>query len=124
MACILDLGRQPGGVQAAHFGTRYRVYQATDVSAGGFPELGAMYDTKPGFYLLVGPDWQGKQPDGITATFRAATNVGTIVPRVFQEDTRADNAALQPLIRQILAYPLSEFDGTMKSRDWSSLPSI
>ncbi len=83
-----------------------------------------MYDTKPGFYLLVGPDWQGKQPDGITATFRAATNVGTIVPRVFQEDTRADNAALQPLIQQIAAYPLSEFDGTMQSKDWSSLPSI
>jgi uncharacterized protein DUF1254 len=121
---ILDLGREPVVVQVPDFGKRYWVYQATDLRTDGFAELGAMYDTKPGFYLLVGPDWQGKQPDGITATFRAATNVGTIVPRVFQEDTRADNAALQPLIRQIAAYPLSEFDGAMKSRDWSSLPSI
>jgi hypothetical protein len=121
---ILDLGREPVVVQVPDFGKRYWVYQATDLRTDGFAELGAMYDTKPGFYLLIGPDWQGKQPDGINATFRAATNVGTIVPRVFQEDTRADNAALQPLIRQIAAYPLSEFDGAMKSRDWSSLPSI
>jgi hypothetical protein len=121
---ILDLGREAVVVQVPDFGKRYWVYQATDLRTDGFAELGAMYDTKPGFYLLVGPDWQGKQPNGITATFRAKTNVGTIVPRVFQEDDRADNAALQRLIRQIAAYPLSEFDGTTQTKDWSSLPSI
>jgi len=121
---ILDLGREAVVVQVPDFGKRYWVYQATDLRTDGFAELGAMYDTKPGFYLLAGPDWQGKQPNGITATFRAKTNVGTIVPRVFQEDDRADNAALQPLIRQIAAYPLSEFDGTTQTKDWSSLPSI
>jgi hypothetical protein len=36
---------------------------------------------------------------------------------VFQADDRADNAALQPLLRQTMAYPLSEFDGTMKEKD-------
>ena len=121
---IFDLGREPVVVQVPDFGKRYWVYQATDLRTDGFAELGAVYDTKPGFYLLVGPDWQGKRPHGITATFRSPTNVGTIVPRVFQEDTRSDNAALQPLIREVAAYPLSEFDGTTKSRDWSSIPSI
>jgi len=36
---------------------------------------------------------------------------------VFQEDDPADNAALQPLLNEIMAYPLSEFDGNMKSKD-------
>ena len=31
------------------------------------------------------------------AVFRSSTNIGTIVPRVFQQDDKADNAALQPL---------------------------
>ncbi len=121
---ILDLGREPVVVQVPDFGARFWVYQATDLRTDGFAELGSMYGTKPGFYLLVGPDWQGKEPLGITATFRAATNIGTIVPRVFQADTKADNAAVQPLVQRIAAYPLSEFDGTVKVRDWSNLPSI
>ena len=40
---------------------------------------------------------------------------------MFQEDDPADNAALQPLLNEIMAYPLSEFDGNMKSKDRSSL---
>ena len=119
---IFDLGREPVVVQVPDFGKRYWVYQATDLRTDGFAEIGAMYGTKPGFYLLVGPDWNDHKPENITAVFRSSTNIGTIVPRVFQEDGKADNAALQPLIREILAYPLSEFDGTVKTKDWSDLP--
>ncbi|MGA7457092.1 MAG: DUF1254 domain-containing protein [Methyloceanibacter sp.] len=54
---ILDLGREPVVVQVPDFGQRYWVYQATDLRTDGFAELGAMYGTKPGFYLLVGPGW-------------------------------------------------------------------
>jgi len=43
---------------------------------------------------------------------------------VFQEDDKADNEVLQPLIQAIAVYPLSEFDGKVKTRDWSSLPSL
>ena len=49
-------------------------------------------------------------------TFRARTNIGTIIPRVFQGDDRVSRTpALQPLLRQVVAYPLSEFDGRMKT---------
>ncbi len=121
---ILDLGREPVVVQVPDFGKRFWVYQATDLRTDGFADLGILYGTKPGFYLLVGPDWKGEAPPEIAAVFRSSTNIGTIVPRVFQEDTRADNAALQPLLREVVAYPLSEFDGTVKTKDWSSVPSI
>lgn len=121
---ILDLGREPVVVQVPDFGKRYWVYQATDLRTDGYADLGAMYGTKPGFYLLVGPDWNGKVPSGIAATFRASTNIGTIIPRVFQADDPADNAALQPVLQQIMAYPLSEFDGTIKTKDWTGIPSF
>jgi len=65
-----------------------------------------------------------RPPSGIAASFRGSTNVATLIPRVFQEDDKADNEVLQPLIQAIAVYPLSEFDGKVKTRDWSSLPSL
>jgi hypothetical protein len=121
---ILDLAREPVVVQVPDFGKRLFVFQATDQRTDGYADIGSMYGTKPGFYLLVGPDWQGKTPAGIEATFRASTNIGTIIPRVFQEDDPADNAALQPRLQEIMAYPLSEFDGSLKTKDWSELPTL
>jgi len=117
VSAFLDLAREPVVVQVPDFGKRYWVYQATDLRTDGFANLGTMYGTKPGFYLLSGPDWDGKAPSGIAASFRGSTNVATLIPRVFQEDDKADNEVLQPLIQEIAVYPLSEFDGKVKTRD-------
>jgi hypothetical protein len=83
-----------------------------------------MYGTTPGFYLLVGPSWQGDVPAGITEVFRASTNTGFIAPRVFMDDTAEDRKAIQPVLRQIMAYPVAEYDGKMKSTDWSKIPKL
>jgi hypothetical protein len=80
-----------------------------------------MYGTKPGFYLMVGPDWKGDVPNGITAVYRAKTQTGFVVPRVFQDDTPEDKQAVQPIINQINVYPLSEFDGKLKTQDWKNI---
>ncbi len=82
---VLDLGREPVVVQVPDFGKRFFVFQATDQRTDGYADIGSMYGTKPGFYLLVGPDWHGKAPPGVHATFRASTNIGCIIPRVFQD---------------------------------------
>jgi hypothetical protein len=112
----------PVVVQVPDFGRRFWVYQIVDVRTDSFADLGAMYGTKPGFYLLVGPTWNGKVPAGITKVFRSGTSTGFFAPRVFQDDTREDKRAIQDVINLIDAYPLAEFDGTMKTRDWSKLP--
>jgi len=44
------------------------------------------------------------------------------MPRVFMDDTPEDHAAIQPALSQIQYYPLSQFDGKMKTKDWSKLP--
>ena len=80
-----------------------------------------MHATTPGFYLLVGPSWKGEVPKGITKVFRSSTNSGLVGPRVFMDDTPEDRQAVQPVLRQIMMYPLSEYDGTMKSTDWSQI---
>lgn len=80
-----------------------------------------MYGVTPGFYLLAGPNWKGEVPKGITNVFRASTNTGYVIPRVFQDDSPEDNKTVQRITQQIMVYPLAEFDGTMKSRDWTKL---
>jgi hypothetical protein len=93
---VLDLGRDAVIVQVPDFGSRCFVFQATDQRTDGFTEIGSMYGTEPGFYLLAGPGWRGEAPAAVKAVFRATTDIGTIIPRVFQADDRADNEALQP----------------------------
>ncbi|HEY4130750.1 MAG TPA: DUF1214 domain-containing protein [Gemmatimonadaceae bacterium] len=109
-------------VQVPDFGDRFWVYQAVDLRTDSFAELGAMYATRPGFYLLVGPEWQGRTPKGISRAFRSTTNTGSVIARVFQDDSPEDRQAVQSVLQQIMMYPLSAFDGKMKSRNWSELP--
>ena len=61
-------------VQVPDFGDRFWVYSAYDTRTDEFSQLGKMYGNKPGFYLMVGPNWTGETPKGITKVFRATTN--------------------------------------------------
>jgi hypothetical protein len=121
---ILALEQGPVVLQVPEFGDRFWLYHIADQRTDAFAELGAMYGTKPGFYLIVGPDWNGTAPQGITAVFRSPTNLGYVVPCVFQDDHPADKAAVQDIISRILAYPLSQFTGVMKSKNWAMLPYL
>jgi len=118
----LALDLSPVVMQVPDFGDRFWVYQVVDTRTDSFVQLGKMYATTSGFYLLVGPDWRGEVPKGITKVFRSPTNTGFVAPRVFQDDTSEDKRAVQAVLTQIMMYPLSDYDGTMKSMDWSKLP--
>lgn len=119
---LLALDQSPVVIQVPDFGSRFWVYQIVDLRTDSFVQLGKMYGTTPGFYLLVGPNWKGEAPQGITKVFRSSTNTGLAGPRVFQDDTAEDKKAIQTVLPQIVMYPLAEFDGTMKSTDWKNLP--
>lgn len=114
---------QPVVVQVPDFG-RFFTYQIADARTNSFGNIGKQYGTKPGFYLVVGPNWKGTIPAGITGVLHSTTDLVAVFPRVFQDDTPEDKAAIQPLLSQVLVYPLSEFDGKMKTMDWKSTPSF
>jgi hypothetical protein len=118
----LALDVSPVVVQVPDFGDRFWVYQVVDLRTDSFADLGKMYGSKPGFYLLAGPAFRGEVPRSIAAVFTSKTNTGFICPRVFMDDSAEDRRAVQPLISQMDMYPLAEFDGTMKTRDWTKVP--
>jgi hypothetical protein len=121
---FMALDKQPVVVQVPDFGDRFFTYQLVDHRTDSFYSIGKQYGTKPGFYLLVGPKWNGTPPAGITDVGRSSTDLAAIFPRVFRDDTPQDEAAIQDLLNQIMVYPLTEFDGKMKSKDWSKAPSF
>ena len=121
---VLALDQSPVVVQVPDFGKRFWVYQVVDLRTDSFAEFGKMYGTKPGFYLLVGPDWKGAVPKGITKVFRAKSNTGVFIPRVFQDDAPADKQAVQSSLSGVNLYPLAEYTGKMQTRDWTKLPKF
>jgi hypothetical protein len=112
----------PVVVQVPDFGDRFWVYQIVDLRTDAFAPLGKMYATTPGFYLLAGPNWQGDAPKGISRVFRCSTNTAFVGPRLFQDDTAEDKTAIQDVLPQVVMYPLSEYDGKVKSIEWRKLP--
>jgi len=116
---IFNLALEPVVVQVPDFGDRFWLYQLGDQRTDGFARCGRMYDTKPGCYLVVGPSWNGDVPAGITGVFRSPTPTAYCIPRVFQDDTEADRAAVRPLLGGIMAYPLSQFTGAPRTTDWT-----
>jgi hypothetical protein len=123
-AGFFSLDEEPVVIQVPDFGDRFWVYALYDARTDQFGKLGRPYETKPGFYLIVGPNWKGEVPEGIEAVVRSSTELGFTIPRIFLNDTAEDRVAIRPLINQISAYPLTEFDGKMKIKDWSKVPSF
>ena len=121
---IAALDETPVIVQVPDFGTRFWVYQVLDLRTDSFAELGAMYDTRPGFYLIANANWTGQVPSGVLDVFRSPTGTALIAPRVFQDDTQKDKRAVQDVIAFIDMYPLSKYDGKPRLRDWSKLPTV
>ena len=117
-----NLDNEPIVFQVPDFSDRFWVYAFYDARTDQLSNIGKQYGTKPGFYMVVGPNWKGETPKGITAVLRSSTTVVVGSPRVFMDDTPEDHEAIQPVLSQITFYPLSQFDGKMKTKDWSKLP--
>jgi hypothetical protein len=115
---------EPTVFQVPDFGSRFWVYALYDARTDEFGEIGKPYNTKPGFYMIVGPNWKGETPKGIAGILRSSTELIFCIPRIFKDASPEDTKAIQPLINQVMFYPLGQFDGKMKTTDWSKMPSF
>jgi hypothetical protein len=121
---IIDARRGPSVVQVPDFGDRFWVYQVVDQRTESFVHLGAMYQTRTGLYLLAPQSWDGVVPDEIIEVFRFDTRIAVCIPRVFMDDTAQDRAAIQPVLGQVMVYPLTEYAGAIRATDWAAAPTF
>jgi hypothetical protein len=121
---IMMLNESPVVLQVPDFGSRFWIYQVGNQRTDGIGDLGSMYGTQKGFYLVVPPGWSGDVPKGITKVIHSSTNLAYIIPRAFMNNTPEDKAAIQPIINQVMAYPLKDYDGNFKTKEWNKIPSF
>jgi hypothetical protein len=121
---FFSLDDQPVVVQVPDFGGRFYVYALYDGRTDQFGHLGSLYGSAQGHYLLVGPNWAGDVPDGIMKVFRCSTALANAIPRIFMDDTDEDRSAIQPVVDQVMVYPLDQYTGEMLTTDWSDIPSF
>ena len=65
---FFSLNDEPVIAQVPDFGDRFWLHALYDALTDQFGELGKPYGSKPGFYLLVGPNWKGEKPADVPAT--------------------------------------------------------
>ncbi len=116
---ILDLKETAVVLQVPDFGNRFWLFQLGDHRTESFAQIGSMYDTHPGHYLIVGPDWDGVVPNGIEGVLRSSTNLGFCLPRIYMDGSDEDRQQVQKLIARIQMYPVTKFNGKWKTRDWT-----
>ena len=117
---LMDLASSPVVVQVPNFSKdQFWLYQVGDHRTDSFAELGSVYQTQAGFYLIVGPDWNGDVPQGIERVFRSPTNLAYILPRVLVTQATKEDATLKSQLAQIAAYPLAKYTGRWKVHDWT-----
>lgn len=113
---LLDLQEQPVVLQVPEAEGRLWMFQVGDHRTDSFAELGSMYGSRPGFYLVVGPDWDGEIPDGIVQVFRSSTNLAYVIPRYFVGES--NSASLQKILSQVSVYPIRYYRGQWRTQDW------
>jgi len=118
------LNDEPAIIQVPDFGDRFWVFAIYDARTDQIGKLGKPYASKPGFYMLVGPNWKGEKPQDVVDVIHSTTELVNIIPRVFMDDTDEDRKIVKSIVNEINSYPLSEFDGQMKVKDWSDLPTF
>ena len=107
---MLNLSDEPMVLQVPKIeGKRYFVMQLIDLYTFNFAYIGSRATGNDGGnYLIAGPDWKGKTPDGISKSFTSETNLVTLLGR-----TEMDSPAEEALIKKIQAgyklIPLHEF---------------
>ena len=121
---VLALDQSAVVLQVPDFGRRFWFYQAFDLRSERFATIGARHGTRPGFYLIAGPDWDGDKPDDILGVLPCPTSTGMLIPRVHPGDTSDELRVIREVLSMVDLYPVARYDGNVKARDWTRLPSL
>ena len=92
----------PGKVPPGHYWT----IQIVDLFTTVTHQLGSASLTPGGKYLLVGPDWDGRKPDGFIDVLHSPTNIAGVFGRSFAGHGQEDMTLARKVLDQIGVVPL------------------
>ncbi|XZE46889.1 DUF1254 domain-containing protein [Pirellulaceae bacterium SH467] len=115
---ILDLSEDAVVLQVPDLTDRFWLVQLGDHRTDSFGELGSMYGSKPGFYMIVGPNWKGVAPPSIVEVFQSPTSLAYLIPRVLTR-SKEEVLSVQDALSEFSVSPLTRWNGEWKKRDWT-----
>lgn len=123
----VDLSKEPVILSHPDMGERYFAFQLTDYFSDTFDYVGQRATgSKAGAYALIGPDWEGELPAGVTALKPAITNNIFILGRTLYDKDKADQETAYGLMKQYRLTPLSQWHNREQyhatKRDWIKAP--
>jgi len=109
-----DLNKEPVVLVVPPIRDRYSTFQFVDAYTNDYAYLGQRA-TKGigGTYLIIGPDWNGKVPEGMTPIW-TATNLAWLVNRIVVKGP-SDLPNVIAIQDKIVVKPLSDFQGNTTS---------
>jgi hypothetical protein len=104
-----DLGKEPAVIQTPTNAPpgHYWTVQIVDAFSNVIHQIGSASNTPGGKFLLVGPDWNGREPDGFIGILRMPTNYAGVFGRSFAVRTPEGRARAIAVLNQTGMYPLS-----------------
>jgi hypothetical protein len=120
----LSLEKEPVVIQVPDFGDRFWTIPVYDARTDQISRTWVAIRHQARLLHGGGAELERRHPARNSRQMRSSTDFAVTMPRIFMSDTPEDHAAIQPALRQIQFYPLSQFDGNMKTKDWSKLPKM
>jgi hypothetical protein len=103
----VDVSKEPVILSHPDMGERYFQFQLASFDSDNFSVVGnRVTGSRAGSFALVGPDWKGKLPKGVTALPRSRSNAIFILGRTLV-DNRADALVVNKLQDRYTLVPLS-----------------
>ena len=122
-AAYLDLAKEPVVLRIPDMKGRYWIAEMCAFNTDTFASPGLRRGSKPGSYLIAGPDWNGTVPKDIVEVIRSPSNKVEILFRVMMRG-QSDRPNVLPLINQVTSAPLSEINSTPMTIDYDKLPRV
>ena len=112
----LDLTKEPQLLYVPDTNDRYYSIQLLDEYANTFAYVGRRATgTKEGVFAIIGPNWNGKLPEGVQRIY-SPTNIGIAFTRTLVQGD-PDLSAAQAIQRQYALSPLSSYPNVHASGD-------
>jgi hypothetical protein len=93
------------------------LYSFYDARSLHFGACASHYPSEPGFYLIIGPDWDGSNPDtdNIPAEniIECTTDLALLTARIFIKPSESED-----WIRKVNIYPAEEYQSGVYQEEW------
>jgi len=123
----VDVSKDPVILSHPDMGDRYFTFQLADYFSDNFDYAGMRATgSNAGHFAIVGPEWQGELPEGVTALKSSRTDIVYLAGRTLVAHDKVDQEKAIALMKQFRLTPLSQWQNREQyhasKKEWLKAP--